>query len=266
MNTDTPKLRGASAGLSLAAVVAQESGDYRLRLASSDEDMRAVFALRFRVFNIELDEGLQSSHATGLDRDEFDMHCHHLIVENERDGSVIGTYRMQDRPMANAGAGFYSDGEFELAGLGEDVLDRAIELGRACIDEQHRNTRVLFLLWRGLAAYMVAGGHRYFFGCCSLTSRNAADGVSLFARLREQGVVDEARLVAVRDAYACDAPVAIDAPAPRVPKLMRLYLSYGARIVSGPALDREFGTIDFLALFDLETLSEQARQMFFDAR
>ena len=240
MSPDTSARPGANDSTSLAALIEQTSGDYRLRLAACDDDMRGVFALRFRVFNVELDEGLQSSYATGLDRDEYDAHCHHLIVEDARDGNIIGTYRMQDRSMATAGAGFYSDSEFDLAGLGEDVLDRAIELGRACIDEQHRNTRVLFLLWRGLAAYMVAGGHRYFFGCCSLTSRDAAEGVRLFARLREQGVVDEARRVAVRDAYACDAPLATGDPVPRVPKLMRLYLSYGARIVSGPALDPEF--------------------------
>lgn len=218
------------------------------------------------MFNLELDEGLQSSYATGLDQDEFDAHCDHLIVEHVPSGNIIGTYRMQDRRMADAGAGFYSANEFQLARLGEDVLASAVELGRACIDVEHRNTRVLFLLWRGLAAYMVAGGHRYFFGCCSLTSRDARDGTTLFNKLRAQGAVDDARLVDVTRGFLCDSDIDDPALAPKIPKLMRLYIAYGARIVSPPALDREFGTIDFLALFDLHTLNEQARGMFLDER
>jgi len=36
------------------------------------------------------------------------------------------------------------------------------------------------------------------------------------------------------------------------PKLLRAYLSVGARICGRPAIDREFKTIDFLTLLDLE--------------
>lgn len=35
---------------------------------------------------------------------------------------------------------------------------------------------------------------------------------------------------------------------------MRAYLSFGAKICSEPAIDREFKTIDFLAIFDFESL------------
>ncbi|MFK8053177.1 MAG: GNAT family N-acetyltransferase [Woeseiaceae bacterium] len=244
--------------------ILQTSGHYRLRLAKTDEDLDAIFSLRFRVFNLELNEGLETSYATGLDRDQFDAHCAHLIVEDQRSLSIVGTYRMQDRKMARAGAGFYSAGEFCLETLGDDILDQAVELGRACIDEAHRNTRVLFLLWRGLAAYMVSRQHRYFFGCCSLTSQDPAEGIALHERLVQQGSCDESLSVVVQPAYACVADHPYDGPTPRVPKLMRLYLSYGARIVSGPALDQEFSTIDYLALFDLQALDAEARRMFVD--
>ena len=40
----------------------------------------------------------------------------------------------------------------------------------------------------------------------------------------------------------------------RPPRLMRTYLSLGATICSEPAIDREFKTIDFLAVFDFESL------------
>jgi putative hemolysin len=39
-----------------------------------------------------------------------------------------------------------------------------------------------------------------------------------------------------------------------MPKLLRAYLAVGAKICGPPAIDREFKTIDFLTLMDLETL------------
>ena len=46
------------------------------------------------------------------------------------------------------------------------------------------------------------------------------------------------------------------------PKLLRAYLSLGASICGRPALDREFKTIDFLTLLDLESMSSCARSRF----
>ena len=40
-----------------------------------------------------------------------------------------------------------------------------------------------------------------------------------------------------------------------IPKLLGAYLMIGAWICAAPALDRAFGTIDFLTLLDLERLS-----------
>ena len=254
------------AARALAPAIAQQAGKYRLRLAGSNADMRAICRLRFEVFNLELDEGLEASFETGLDEDRFDAQCHHLLVEDEH-GTVVGTYRMQDSAMARSGFGFYSAAEFELQQLPANVLDQSVELGRACIHADHRNTRVLFLLWRGLAAYMVAGGHRYFFGCCSLTSQDPLEGQRLFERLQAEGAVDRELMVDVTAQFRCEtqSPATKDAQQPpRVPKLMRLYLAYGARIISPPALDREFSTIDYLALFDIESLSDANRRMFLD--
>ncbi len=48
----------------------------------------------------------------------------------------------------------------------------------------------------------------------------------------------------------------------KVPKLLKTYLAIGARIAAPPAFDREFRTIDFLTLLDLEMLSPAARNRF----
>ena len=48
----------------------------------------------------------------------------------------------------------------------------------------------------------------------------------------------------------------------KVPKLLKTYLTIGARICAMPAWDRQFGTIDFLTLLDLKMLSAAARNRF----
>jgi putative hemolysin len=49
----------------------------------------------------------------------------------------------------------------------------------------------------------------------------------------------------------------------KIPKLLRAYLSMGAKICGPPALDREFKTIDFLTMLDLEALPPLVRGRFF---
>src|SRR6476660_4473371 len=73
---------------------------YLVRLAASEADRMAAFRLRFLVFNLELNEGLETAYATGHDTDEFDAFCDHLIVEDLRTKNIVGTYRLQTRAMA----------------------------------------------------------------------------------------------------------------------------------------------------------------------
>ena len=50
---------------------------------------------------------------------------------------------------------------------------------------------------------------------------------------------------------------------PQTPRLFRAYLDICARICGPPAIDREFKTIDFLTLVDLQKLPNRVRTRFF---
>jgi putative hemolysin len=257
-----------------------EVGRYRLRLAESLEDREAACRLRFKVFNIELGEGLESSYETGLDTDQFDFFCEHLLVEDKQQDSasrrIVGTYRMQSGLTAAKNLGYYSEQEFNFAPY-EPLRPGILELGRASIDREHRTPEVLTLLWRGIAQYANDMGLRYLMGCSSLTSRNPAEGWQLYRQLEHYRVSPEFETVPTA-AYACPTePAESDAqPSPaahgaevaapdegvKVPKLLKTYLAIGARIAAAPAWDRAFGTIDFLTLLDLKLLSSSARNRF----
>jgi putative hemolysin len=245
-----------------------EVGRYRVRLAESVADRDAVCRLRFKVFNIELGKGLEASYETGLDMDQFDLFCDHLVVEDKlaEDHSarrIVGTYRMQSGATAAANLGYYSEQEFDFAPY-ESMRDEVLELGRASIDRDHRTPEVLTLLWRGIAQYATDMQLRYLIGCSSLNSADPTEGWQMYRQLGNYRVAEELSTMPT-PAFACpeastDGNGASESV--KVPKLLKTYLAIGARICSAPAWDREFGTIDFLTLLDLRTISSSARNRF----
>lgn len=251
-----------------------EVGRYRLRLAETAEDREAACRLRFRVFNIELGEGLESSYETGLDSDQFDQICEHLLVEDKQQDNparkIVGTYRMQSGLTAARNLGYYSEQEFYFSPY-EALRPGILELGRASIDREHRTPEVLTLLWRGIAQYANDMGLRYLVGCSSLTSRNPVEGWELYRQLEQYRVSPEFETLPT-EAYVCPTePAERDAQPSasqesnegvKVPRLLKTYLAIGARIAAPPAWDRAFGTIDFLTLLDLKMLSSAARNRF----
>lgn len=223
---------------------------YRLRLAGDAATRRAAQALRFMVFNLELNEGLVQSYETGLDADRFDTPCDHLVVEDAASGAVVGTYRLQTGRRAAQAQGYYSEREFDFTPF-EVVRHELVELGRACVHAEHRNFAVLNLLWGGIAAYARERGARYLIGCSSLTAQDPAVGAAAWRRLEAHAAPPRFRTLPTA-AFACPLERVAAAP-PKVPKLLAAYLALGAMLCGPPALDREFRTIDFLTLVDLES-------------
>jgi putative hemolysin len=253
---------GVAPGQSTELKPLAAAGAYRLRFAKSDADREAVFRLRFLVFNLELGEGLLSAYGNGRDIDKFDSICDHLIVEHGSSGQLVGTYRLQTGQVAARNLGYYSAREFDFFPY-ETIRDSLVELGRACIHRRHRSFEVLSLLWRGIAQYALERKARYLIGCSSLTSQCLREGSDMYWRVQEF-LVDPALRTRPWPKFS----IPIEAPAGEVgqinpPRLLRAYLSIGAQVCGAPAIDREFGTIDFLTLLDLEKLGRSARFRFF---
>jgi putative hemolysin len=233
---------------------------YASRVAHSPEDVRAAQALRFQVFNLELNEGLPQSYATGLDADAFDAVCDHLLVEHVPTGEIVGTYRLQTGMNAVRKLGYYSEQEFSFAPF-EPLRTEIVELGRACVHRQHRNLSVLGLLWKGIADYALQRGGRYLIGCSSITSQDPEVGASTYSELCRKHLVAPPWRTRPLPAYECPLDHLAEEHTP-VPKLLRAYLAVGAKICGPPALDRQFKTIDFLTFVDFEALTPQARERF----
>jgi putative hemolysin len=239
--------------------------------------VRRAQQLRFEVFNLELSEGLAESYATGLDIDPFDEFCDHLIVEELATSQIVGTYRLQTGQLAAANLGYYSEREFDLTPY-ETFRCEMIELGRACVHAEHRNFNLLHLLWRCIAGYAVERKARFLIGCSSISSQDPIEGAATYEELQchlvEPPLRTEPRspfsIVAKSGGLSFRRTVVTEASGSPPPattgassRLLRAYLTIGAKICGPPAIDREFGTIDFLTLLDLYALPAFVRTHFF---
>jgi len=237
----------------LLVLPGQRKGTYVAGLACSDRCVDEVLRLRYEVFNIELGEGLAHSSIAGLDRDEFDSQMSHIVLYDTATKRVVGTYRVQTIEHAMKHAGIYSSQLFVFKGL-ESFYPRTVEVGRACLAQDHRNLAAIITLWWGLGEYMNLFGQQYLFGCCSLTTQDPDDGWRAMKTLRQRGHLHPEIMLATQATHSCGDPSReFDAdlgPAIKLPKLFRTYMTMGAHVISGPAIDRDFGTVDFIVFLD----------------
>jgi len=164
---------------------------------------------------------------------------------------------MQTGYRAKGNAGYYSEEFFDFAPY-EAIRGEVLELGRACVHREHRDSSVLILLWKGIFRYARETGARYLIGCSSLTSQDAAEGLALYEELRKTHLVSEHLRTRPRASHRLPQVEAYGLLV-KAPRLLRTYLELSAKICGPPAIDRDFKTIDFLTLLDLNGISERLR-------
>ncbi|MDF5736540.1 MULTISPECIES: GNAT family N-acetyltransferase [unclassified Nostoc] len=222
---------------------------YILRLASTEGELESIFRLRFEVFNLELGLGFSASNFTQMDIDKFDTVCHHLILISKQTGKTIGTYRMQTYTMASQRLGFDAADIFNLNAIPNSVLQASVEVGRACIAKEYRNSQALLLLWKGLANYLIWTKNQYFFGCTSLLTQCPWQAIYAYDYFRHNGLMHPSILVYPNSQSCLEIPQNYpDISNFEIPKILQAYLNIGAKICSIPAIDRQFKTIDFLII------------------
>ena len=237
-----------------------EDSRYLGRVVSTVEEFESALQLRRDVFHIEL--GRSETADVYKDFDEFDRRCVHLLISERETGNAVGAYRLN--PYRGSISDFYASNEFRLHSVPPHVVEKAVELGRACIARDHRNSRVLFLLWRLLANFMSATGSRYLFGCCSVFTQDAQEAADVLAKLQLDGHVDDPFEILPNPEFEILDPKLVGDPErAEIPALVNIYMRIGAKVIGEPAIDRKFKTVDYFVMFDLDEINRKYRKMFF---
>ena len=218
--------------------------------AVGEAEILESLQLRYRIFAQELGAKLETA-AAGIDADQYDRHCRHLVV---RDTRLLG-----DSGAAAAG-GFYSENEFDLGFL-RTLPGRKVEVGRTCVDPEFRNGAVIATLWSRLAGCVIDERIDYLFGCASIGLAEGRDqALSVMSYLTGQYLSPEGqRALPYQTLPELRAPAACT---PRLPPLVKAYVSLGARACGEAYWDRDFDCLDVFMLLDMERLEPRYRRRF----
>ncbi|NRR28772.1 GNAT family N-acetyltransferase [Oxalobacteraceae bacterium] len=222
-----------------------------LSMASTPEELHEVQRLRYKVFIESM--GLTSlASEDGLDSDEFDEHCDHLIVRDSNTLKVVGTYRLLSASRARKIGRVYSENEFDLGRL-NNLRGRMVEAGRACIHPDYRGGSVIMLLWSGLAEYMRRERCDFLAGCASISLADGGhNAVAVYQSLSREHMAPSEYRVTPHLPFPIHKLAA--AQKPQIPPLVKGYLRSGAWICGEPAWDPDFESADLFLLLPLANL------------
>ncbi len=248
------------------------AGALDVRLATTEEEIRAAQTLRYDIFYNEM--GARTTAETrklARDFDPYDAICDHLLVIDHSDEGrprVVGTYRLLRQLVARQNRGFYSAGEYDLSKLLTKTFQTRIgegkqllELGRSCVHADYRNISTINLLWRGIASYLATHNIGFMFGCASLHGTDVDDHAAALSYLYHNHLADDdIRVRALAEKYVDMNRLPIGGYDPRaamraLPPLIKGYLRVGCVIGDGAFIDEQFNTTDVFILLPVEQIS-----------
>jgi len=223
-------------------------------LADSEALIKEAQALRYRVFAKEMGAKLKTE-SEGLDYDEVDSYCDHLIVFDNATQKIVGYTRLLDQRQAQRLGRFYSQDEFNL----DKILalpGRFLEIGRTCVDPDYRGGAVLTTLWTALVQYALEGEFNYLLGCASITPGPSGFAVDAVYRNIDAKNIAPSSLQAkpnipVPHALRCQRDES------GIPPLLKAYLRFGALVCGEPYWDKDFNCMDLFVLLPLDQLKDR---------
>ena len=241
------------------AIVKAKKPGLQITWASNSSEIKEAQRLRYKVFAEEMGANLAAS-SEGLDVDEFDAYCDHLLIRDQETLKVVGTYRVLPPHKAQEIGRLYSDSEFDLTRLNH-LRPKMVELGRSCVHADYRSGAVIMALWSGLAQYMQKHEYEIMLGCASIPM---GDGGHFAASLYNSLSNDQ--MAPVENHAFPKLPLPLDklngGLQVDLPPLIKGYLKIGAKICSAPAWDPDFNTADLLTMMRLSDINPRYAKHF----
>lgn len=247
--------------------------DFIVKLAQSEQELRAAQHLRYLVFVQELGgDGDMVDHAAQLERDQFDPFNDHLIlVDKSRPqdalNGVVGVYRLLQSDKAVEIGQFYSESEYDLSKLKASGR-KLLELGRSCLHPEYRGGTAMFHIWQGLADYVAAHDIEILFGVASFHGIDLNELAGPLTLLHNRHLAPEDLRVRARPPHARSMDIlSADQLDNRkamlaVPALIKAYLRLGGFVGEGAYLDIPFNTTDVCLVMDTERMNARQKNIY----
>lgn len=212
-------------------------GRYTARVAQTPEEVAQAQALR----------GLAFATATP-DVDAFDDICAHVLVHEQKSGTLVCCFRMLVMEGGAEIGRSYSAQFYELSAL-QDYQGRMVEMGRFCIHPDWKDPDILRVAWGAMTAFVDANQIDMLFGCSSFAGTETDHYLDAFAMLKARHLAPKCWLPRVKAPdvfrYAARLRRKPDARKAmlRMPPLLRTYLMMGGWVSDHAVVDRQMNTL-----------------------
>ncbi|SLN17874.1 hypothetical protein ROG8370_00551 [Roseovarius gaetbuli] len=242
---------------------------FRVKLASTPQELQAAQRLRYEVFVEELGAtGPMVDHDARLEVDRFDAYFDHLLLlDDAQGGAVVGVYRLLRDDQARRAGQYYSEDEYDLSVLRTSGR-RLMELGRSCLAKPYRGGPGMFHLWNSLAAYVFDHKVEILFGVASFHGTDPGRLAQPLSLLHHRYLAPpESRVRARREHFQTMNLIPADALDRRaamleIPALIKAYLRMGGHVGEGAYIDHQFNTTDVCLVMDTERLNDQKKSIY----
>ncbi len=230
-----------------------------------------------------------------LDFDSYDAYYKHLVLWDEEELEIVGSYRIGicSEISAKKGiAGLYNSSLYSFTGEFNEILVKSIELGRSFIQQKYWRSSALDYMWQGIAAFLSEyPGVRYLFGAVSISNSYNPDAQAMIVYFYKKWYSHEKNLANATERYIVpklqqehlagimgsdnyeedfkSLKTALKNFGYSVPVLFKKYTelcNYGGVKFMDFGRDNEFKTIDGLMLLDLEEVKPEKRKRYYSAK
>lgn len=238
-------------------------GRFKARLAETPGDVRACQRLRYLGF-IE-SRGLRGD-GTGLDTDEFDPLCRHLMVEDTRSGTLVCCFRMMPLCDGSEVGRSYSAKYYDLNALGE-YPGKMVEMGRFVMHPDWKDPAIIRVAWQAMTRFVDDERVELLFGCSSFHGVDAEEYRDAFALLKEKHLAPSRWLPRVKAPKVFKFAARLRLRRPnmklalgRMPPLLRTYLVMGGWVSDHAVIDNELNTLHVFTGIEIKRVpSKRAR-------
>ncbi len=229
-----------------------------------DPLLKKAKSLRYKSFFI-------NSKKVELDSDEYDALCDHLVVIDKSVGDdfVVGTYRLLLKEKKILKKNFYSETEFDISNLCKIKNISMLEAGRSCVHEDYRDGRIIKLLWRGLAYYIIKKKADLIFGCASFPSADHKNFIRQLSYLKYFHIPPQKYSTSPLDnvkanlRYLPVEKLQKKEDFRLLPPLIKAYIRVGAWIGEGAVVDNKFDTTDVLIILKSKNIIKKYSKLSF---
>lgn len=237
-------------------MVGLKKGRYVARLAQSEDDIRAAQALRHLAFH----------GAEGLDADQYDVICSHILVEERKSGQLVCCFRMLPLAAGNEISRSYSAQFYELSAL-EGFEGSMVEMGRFCIHPDWNDPDILRVAWAAMTGYVDDNNIEMLFGCSSFKGTDADPYLDSFAVLRDKHLAPKRWVPRIKAPKVFQFAARLRKKPDlkraqlKMPPLLRTYLMMGGWVSDHAVVDHDMNTLHVFTGLEINAIPPARKRL-----